>query len=310
MSDYLLSVILGIIEGLTEFLPVSSTAHLRIGEALLHIDLASGYWKMYTIVIQLGAILSLPVYFRERIAKVLGTFPQGERGDRTVLTHPLSLTIVAFVVTAIPAFLLTKIIGKHLESLAIMGSSLLIGGIVMWLVDARSAKSEAAGEGAAKSKIHTWRLEAMSLGQAVWPDSFGRFPGDVAVDVDDSGGTTGGNVAGLGAGVFIFSVDTDDGRRHLLRPAEVVARQERKRNWSLAHRCARMGGTSDRIRGVVYCGIRGGGVVSGVGAETRICGIRDLSNCRGWSSAGLGAGLFEVDTMLTQARREVRTAKG
>jgi len=168
LSDYLLSVILGIIEGLTEFLPVSSTAHLRIGEALLHIDLASGYWKMYTIVIQLGAILSLPVYFRERIAKLLGTFPQGERGDRTVLTHPLSLTIVAFVVTAIPAFLLTKIIGKHLESLVIMGSSLLIGGIVMWLVDARSAKSEAAGEGAAKSKIHTWRLEAMSLGQAVW----------------------------------------------------------------------------------------------------------------------------------------------
>ena len=168
MSDYLLSVILGIIEGLTEFLPVSSTAHLRIGEALLHIDLTSGYWKMYTIVIQLGAILCLPVYFRERIAKLFSTFPQGERGDRTLLTHPLSLTLVAFVVTAIPAFLLTKTIGKHLESLVIMGSALVIGGVVMWLVDARNAKSEAAGEGAANSLIHTWRMEGMSLGQAVW----------------------------------------------------------------------------------------------------------------------------------------------
>jgi undecaprenyl-diphosphatase len=168
LSDYLLSVILGIIEGLTEFLPVSSTAHLRIGEALLHIDLASGYWKMYTIVIQLGAILCLPVYFRERIAKLLSTFPQGERGDKTVLTHPLGLTIVAFVVTAIPAFLLTKTIGKHLESLVIMGSALVIGGIVMWLVDARNARSEAEGAGAAESLIHTWRMEAMSLGQAVW----------------------------------------------------------------------------------------------------------------------------------------------
>jgi len=168
LSDYLLSVILGIIEGLTEFLPVSSTAHLRIAEALLHIDLTSGYWKMYTIVIQLGAILCLPVYFRARIAKLLSTFPQGERGDRTVLTHPLSLTIVAFVVTAIPAFLFTKIIGKHLESLIIMGSSLVIGGVVMWLVDARNAKFEAAGEGAANSLIHTRHIEAMSLSQAIW----------------------------------------------------------------------------------------------------------------------------------------------
>jgi undecaprenyl-diphosphatase len=168
LNDYLLSVILGIIEGLTEFLPVSSTAHLRIGEALLHIDLASGYWKMYTIVIQLGAILCLPVYFRERIAKLLSTFPRGERGDKTVLTHPLGLTMVAFVVTAIPAFLLTKTIGKHLESLVIMGSALVIGGIVMWLVDARNAKSEGAGEGAPNSLIHTWHMEAMSLGQAVW----------------------------------------------------------------------------------------------------------------------------------------------
>ena len=168
MSDYVLSVLLGIIEGLTEFLPVSSTAHLRIAEALLHIDLASGYWKMYTIVIQLGAILCLPVYFRERIASLLKTFPKGERGDRTVFTHPLSLACVAFVVTAIPAFLFTKIIGKHLESLTIMGSSLVIGGIVMWLVDARNAKSEAAGQSGANSLIHTWRMEAMSLGQAVW----------------------------------------------------------------------------------------------------------------------------------------------
>ena len=168
MSEYVLSVILGIVEGLTEFLPVSSTAHLRITEALMHIDLGSGYWKMYTIVIQLGAILTLPIYFRERIAKFLATFPEGERGDRTVLTHPLSLVLIAFVVTAIPAFLMTKIIGKHLESLYIIGSALLIGGMVMWFVDARNSKAEAAGEGAQGGLIRTWHMEAMSLGQAVW----------------------------------------------------------------------------------------------------------------------------------------------
>lgn len=168
MNDYILSVILGIVEGLTEFIPVSSTAHLRIAEALLHIDLDSGYWKMYSIVIQLGAILVLPIYFRERIAKFLFTFPQGERGDRTILTHPLSLVIVAFVVTAIPAFLLTKVIGKNLENPYVIGSALLVGGIVMWFIDARNAKAEAAGEGGPQSLIHTWHMEAMSLGQAIW----------------------------------------------------------------------------------------------------------------------------------------------
>jgi len=168
LNDYLLSVLLGIVEGLTEFLPVSSTAHLRIAEALMNISLSSGYWKMYSIVIQLGAIAVLPIYFRERIAKFLSTFPQGERGDRTILTHPLSLVAIAFVVTAIPAFLLTKIIGKHLESLYIMGAALLIGGIVMWIIDAMNAKSETAGPGAAGGRIHTWHMEEMSLGQAIW----------------------------------------------------------------------------------------------------------------------------------------------
>src|SRR6187549_3976133 len=99
MNDYLLSVLLGIVEGLTEFLPVSSTAHLRIVEAALHLDLQDSFWKMYTIVIQLGAILALPVYFREQILTFLRTFPRGERGDRTVFTHPLSLALIAFVVT-------------------------------------------------------------------------------------------------------------------------------------------------------------------------------------------------------------------
>jgi undecaprenyl-diphosphatase len=189
MNDYLLSVIFGIVEGLTEFLPVSSTAHLRISEALLHVDLKDGYWKMYTIVIQLGAVLCLPVYFRSRIAKFLSTFPKGERGDRTVLTHPVSLTLIAFVVTAIPAFLLSKVIGKNLESLYVMGAALLIGGVVMWVIDAMfgehvkaatpqpamvGAGTDANGprvlpyEGPPIPGGKTDRVEDMTLFQAIW----------------------------------------------------------------------------------------------------------------------------------------------
>src|ERR1700757_222957 len=156
MYDYLLSVFLGVVEGLTEFLPVSSTAHLRICEALLHIDLHDGFWKMYTIVIQLGAILALPVYFWRRILKLVRTFPKGERRDRTIFTHPLSLTLIAFVVTAIPAWALAKVIGKNLESLWVMVLALLIGGIIMWIVDA------------VFTRPRTTHMEEMSLPQAIW----------------------------------------------------------------------------------------------------------------------------------------------
>lgn len=161
MNQYLLALILGIIEGLTEFLPVSSTAHLRIAEALFGISLGDGYWKIFSIVIQLGAILCLPIYFRDRIAKFLSTFPRGERGDRNIFTHPVSLTMIAFVCTAVPALLLTKVIGKHLESLTVMGWSLVVGGVIMWIVDALYAR----GRLAMRPIDH---MEDMSLGQAIW----------------------------------------------------------------------------------------------------------------------------------------------
>jgi len=161
LNDYILSLLLGIIEGLTEFLPVSSTAHLRIAEGIMGIDLSNGFWKMYSIVIQLGAILCLPIHFRKRIMDFLRTFPNGANGDRKVMDHPLSLVMVAFVFTAVPAFLLTKLIGKHLENITVMGASLFIGGIVMWVIDARFGNTPAEG-------FKVEHMEQMSLGQAIW----------------------------------------------------------------------------------------------------------------------------------------------
>src|SRR5215467_4573535 len=162
LYDYLLSLLLGTIEGLTEFLPVSSTAHLRIAEEMLGISLSSGFWKMYSIVIQLGAILCLPIYFAPRLAQFFRSFPHGERGDRTALNHPLTLVGIAFVFTAVPSYLLTKVIGKNLESLAVMGWALLVGGIIMWIVDARFGKPGPGG------RYQTERMDDMSVGQAIW----------------------------------------------------------------------------------------------------------------------------------------------
>ena len=153
-----MSVLLGIVEGLTEFLPVSSTAHLRIAEALMKVPLDDAYWKMYTIVIQLGAIIALIILFTGRIVGFIKTFPKGESGDRNWFTHPISLTLIAFAVTAGPSLLLQKWSDKHLGSIAAIAWALLIGGVVMWIIDARSERYEPI----------TNHVEEMGLGQAIW----------------------------------------------------------------------------------------------------------------------------------------------
>jgi undecaprenyl-diphosphatase len=167
-----LSILLGIVEGLTEFLPVSSTAHLRIAEALMKIPLSDSacsmgntacfqdvaYWEMYTIVIQVGAILALCLLFLERVVNFLRTFPRGESGDRNWLNHPISLMLIAFACTSVPALLLRKWSERNLGSLTAMALALVIGGIVMWAVDAWSTRRES----------NTTHVEEMSLPQAVW----------------------------------------------------------------------------------------------------------------------------------------------
>jgi undecaprenyl-diphosphatase len=158
LNVYIQSVLLGIVEGLTEFLPVSSTAHLRIVEALMKISLDDEYWKMYSIVIQAGAILALLLLYLGRIVGFLRTFPRGENGDRTWLTHPLSLTIIAFAFTSAPALLLKKWSDHNLGSLTVIALALLIGGVVMWVVDIWYSRLDAA----------TNNVEEMGLGQSIW----------------------------------------------------------------------------------------------------------------------------------------------
>ena len=155
--DYLLALLFGVVEGVTEFLPVSSTAHLRILKPLFGIGLNDEYWKMFDVVIQLGAVLCLPVFFRNRIFQFLRGFPKHPvTGQKDIISHPVTLVMVAFVLTAIPAFLLSKVIGENLESARIIGASLLIGGAVMWAIDAIF------------DRPRTQDLTQMNIVQAAW----------------------------------------------------------------------------------------------------------------------------------------------
>ncbi|MEK6555378.1 MAG: undecaprenyl-diphosphate phosphatase [Bdellovibrionota bacterium] len=125
MNELLLAFILGIIEGLTEFLPVSSTAHLRIAQSYLGIPLEDEFWKLFAIVIQLGAVISVLFYFKARILAVL-------KGQQKLLLIKLA---IAFSATVVPVLFLRKLASHNLESLNIISLALIIGGIVMIIID-------------------------------------------------------------------------------------------------------------------------------------------------------------------------------
>jgi undecaprenyl-diphosphatase len=156
VSDQLKALIIGIVEGLTEFLPVSSTAHIRITQELLAIPKEDAYWKMFAIVIQLGAILSVLVFFRKRIVNFTQSFLAGNSPDGKWFRHPLSLVMISFVVTAVPCFLLDKTIGGFLEKPAVIGWALIIGGVAMWIVDRMFSQ-----------RVTTNSMEEMTMTQAI-----------------------------------------------------------------------------------------------------------------------------------------------
>ena len=137
LSPYLLSILLGIVEGLTEFLPVSSTAHLRIAEALMRLPSRTIPTGRCTPSSSRWAPSSpFACLFLERIVDFIRTFPRGENGERNWFNHPISLTFFAFVCTSVLALALRKWSEKNLGSLTAMAIALLAGGIVMWIIDA------------------------------------------------------------------------------------------------------------------------------------------------------------------------------
>ncbi|MCE3015438.1 MAG: undecaprenyl-diphosphate phosphatase [Pirellula sp.] len=169
MTEILQALLQGIVEGLTEFLPVSSTAHIVLTQEFLGVDRGDPFWKMFAIVIQLGAILSVIVYFRTRLTDFVGTFlnelaPRkssegtitGEmKTSKEWYRHPLCLVLISFVVTALPCLLVDKLIGENLERLDIIAWALIIGGIAMVVVDRFFSKSS------------TESIENMNLRQAI-----------------------------------------------------------------------------------------------------------------------------------------------
>ena len=166
---YLLkAAFLGVVEGLTEFLPISSTAHLLILGDWINFD--SGDFKVYEIVIQLGSILAVMWIFRHRLWQVIrGTFT----GDRTELLFTRNL-ILAFLPAAVIGLILIKQISQLLDGqFMIYAFTLVLGGILMLWVERRpdmakhasSEESEAQSEKVQRLEDITWK-QALVVGFA------------------------------------------------------------------------------------------------------------------------------------------------
>lgn len=129
LSTYLDAAFLGAIEGLTEFIPVSSTGHLILFGDLLNFNDESG--KIFEVVIQLGAILAVCVlYFQKLFGVARGTLT----GDKSSLRFTIAV-VLAFIPAVILGVLLHDFIKTYLFSPYVVAVSLIVGGVIMYAVE-------------------------------------------------------------------------------------------------------------------------------------------------------------------------------
>ncbi len=127
---YLEAIILAIIEGLTEFLPVSSTGHMIIASTFM--DIASDdFTKLFTVAIQFGAILSVVIVYFKKFFQSINFYTK---------------LFVAFIPTGILGLLLKDYVDQLLENIWVVAISLLLGGIILLFVDKWFESNETEGE--------------------------------------------------------------------------------------------------------------------------------------------------------------------
>jgi undecaprenyl-diphosphatase len=132
MHDLLSAFWLGIVEGLTEFLPVSSTGHLLVAENLMGLDAEK--WEAFTIVIQLGAILAVVAVFWRRFWDVLVGLPTQPKARQFALN-----VIAAFLPSAIVGVLVIKFINNVLlrpdRAMPVIATTWILGGILILIFE-------------------------------------------------------------------------------------------------------------------------------------------------------------------------------
>ena len=145
---YIDSIILGIVEGLTEYLPVSSTGHLTITEKLLGLTVDDKSVTAYTAIIQVGAIAATVLYFFKDIVRLLGAWFRGllSADQRTHHDYQLAwAVIIGSIPVGVVGFLARKAITGGLRSLWVVAAALILWSVVMWVAERRHTVLESSG---------------------------------------------------------------------------------------------------------------------------------------------------------------------
>jgi undecaprenyl-diphosphatase len=137
---YLDAIILGIVEGLTEYLPVSSTGHLTVAEKMLGLTVDDKAVTAFTAIIQVGAIAATVLYFFKDIVRLLEAWVRGLRSAEARTDHDYQLAwavIVGSIPVGVVGFLARDLIKGGLRSLWVVAAALFLWSVVMWAAERR-----------------------------------------------------------------------------------------------------------------------------------------------------------------------------
>ena len=131
------AAIMGVVEGLTEFLPISSTGHLILAGALLGLDDAKG--KVFDIAIQTGAILAVIIVYWQKIRDTLAALPTQRQAQRFALN-----VLIAFLPAVVLGLLFGTAIKAHLFTAEVVATAFIVGGFIILWAEKRHARADTA----------------------------------------------------------------------------------------------------------------------------------------------------------------------
>ncbi len=132
MADIIKAIIIGIVEGLTEFLPVSSTGHIDLVQSVIHMSQSADFKYMFNYVIQLGAIMAVVFLYFHKLNPIAPSKTSAERSATWVLWMKVIVAVIPSVVIGLP---LNDWMDEHLQTSPVIATTLIVYGILFIIIE-------------------------------------------------------------------------------------------------------------------------------------------------------------------------------